>query len=286
MEKWLNRLNRVRPGALANSVRVAVQNDPLVAAWARSGHIQKNWGDALNPVLIEMVSGRVPYHSGELINIRSRPVYYVIGSGLGNINSQSAQVWGMGFRTEQAVPKVKPAKIHAVRGPLSRKKYLEAGIDCPEIYGDPALLFPRFYNPVIEKRHAVGVIAHISERESPYVKQLVEGEGAKFIDVTLGVNEFVDELLACSTIVSSSLHGLIAADGYGVPSVWASFGEKPESWFFKFRDYMESTGRSVKNPVKMTSETKLSELLDHTCDGPLGVDIDRLLECCPFRSAN
>ena len=52
-----------------------------------------------------------------------------------------------------------PQKVLAVRGPLSRNYLLENGVDCPDVYGDPALLFPKYYKPHIYKKYKLGIIA-------------------------------------------------------------------------------------------------------------------------------
>jgi hypothetical protein len=47
-----------------------------------------------------------------------------------------------------------------VRGPHTRQRILSLGGSCPEIYGDPALLLPRIYNPIVEKTIDVGYVPH------------------------------------------------------------------------------------------------------------------------------
>ena len=123
-----------------------------------------NWGDALNPVLIELLAGRKAAHVDGLHHRR----YLAIGSILGTANEHS-EVWGSGFIEENAAILGVPRAVHAVRGPLSRARLLELGIDCPEVYGDPALLLPRFFRPTVEKTHAVGIIPHYVDKEHPWL---------------------------------------------------------------------------------------------------------------------
>lgn len=66
-------------------------------------------------------------------------------------------------------------------------------------------------------------------------------------------------LSSCQFIVSSSLHGLIIADAYGIPSVfWNELGEENE---WKFLDYFEGVGR--KDYVALTAE----QIIQATCNG-------------------
>ena len=54
-----------------------------------------------------------------------------------------AIVWGAGVMN--ADDRIDPrAELVAVRGPLTREAALRSGVPCPPVYGDPALLVPRF----------------------------------------------------------------------------------------------------------------------------------------------
>lgn len=54
----------------------------------------------------------------------------------------------------------------------------------------------------------------------------------------------IDKIVQSRLIISSSLHGVILADAYGVPSVW--YRGLIESVDFKYKDYYASTGRWIE----------------------------------------
>ena len=96
-------------------------------SWWGYGHKKDmnswNWGDQLNPWLFSKIKGipieeiiRVPLWSEESI-----PRYYMIGSILNFIYDSNVEVWGSGLGDPNIDPKFLPKKIHAVRGPLTRK---------------------------------------------------------------------------------------------------------------------------------------------------------------------
>jgi pyruvyltransferase len=69
----------------------------------------------------------------------------VIGSIIGWMTNKDSIIWGSGVREpDNPLPAI-PRKVLAVRGPLTRKYLISQGVECPEIYGDPALLLPKIY---------------------------------------------------------------------------------------------------------------------------------------------
>jgi hypothetical protein len=62
------------------------------------------------------------------------------------------------------------------------------------------------------------------------------------IDVRREPEAVFRDVAACESILSSSLHGLITADSFRIPSAWAGLSDKVIGDGFKFRDYFSSLG--------------------------------------------
>ena len=94
----------------------------------------------------------------------------MIGSIIESLANKESIIWGSGaMYGGEKVLYEKPKKVLAVRGPLTRKYLLSQGVDCPEVYGDPALLLPKIYNPLIEKKYKLGVIPHNIDFENEHL---------------------------------------------------------------------------------------------------------------------
>ena len=63
--------------------------------------------------------------------------------------------------------------------------------------------------------------------------------------ISMNTNDYksvIDKIVSCKIIYSSSLHGIILAESYGVPAVF--FRGIPAVIDFKYKDYYASTGRT------------------------------------------
>jgi pyruvyltransferase len=67
-----------------------------------------------------------------------------IGSIMHWADSQSV-VWGTGMISPANIPESTPAKVLAVRGPLTRDRMTAAGIPCPDLMGDPGVLVSEMF---------------------------------------------------------------------------------------------------------------------------------------------
>ncbi len=230
----------------------------------------KNWGDELNVYLIEKVTNmKVVHHP-----LGQNKHLLGIGSVIGSANRNSI-IWGSGLIRETQEPKNRPLKICSVRGPKTRKILLDRGIDCPEIYGDPCLVLKKFYNPNgVIKKYKLGVVPHYVDKNNPIVSLLSKSELVSIIDIQQDIEPFIDRILECESIISSSLHGMIAADTYGIPNAKLELSDKVAGGAFKFDDYHLGIG-VIDYPI--ISADILSALIK---DG----NIDKIVEMCLFKS--
>ncbi len=248
----------------------------------------RNWGDDINYFFLHKLWRKaiVCYDSSSLSHRLKKDNYLVIGSSLTLLCNEQSIVWGAGvIDASQELP-ARPKKVLAVRGPLTRQYLLERGIDCPAVYGDPALLLPRYYNPSIPKRYKLGVIPHYSDFDSPVLDALKQDPEVLFIrmegySVWTGV---LEQLLSCEAIASSSLHGLILAEAYGIPNCWIEVTGKLLGGHFKFHDFFLSIGRERSRPMVVEPETRKADLLRVVASWQPGhLDLEPLIAQSPFK---
>lgn len=220
--------------------------------------IKNNWGDDLNFDFIEKISRKrlIKYEFSLLSRFRSVNTYSFIGSILEYvvITNPKSIVWGTGFKFSTnnfTYNDLNNLNIRAVRGPRTREIFLSKGIECPKVFGDPALLLSLFYKPVcVKKKYKIGLVPHKDDCDNIYIKKLAKNENTKVISLKCydSWTGFIDEICSCEVILSTSLHGLIVSDSYKIPNIWISVSDAIEGGDFKFYDYFEGVS---KHPQKL-----------------------------------
>ncbi|AGQ02583.1 hypothetical protein [Alteromonas mediterranea] len=87
-------------------------------------------------------------------------------------------------------------------------------------------------------------------------------------------------------ILSSSLHGIILADAYGIPSQWVKMSEKVLGGPFKFQDYYLSVNRMQKHfsmtKIELTQLKDIESIRKYVGVPTIDFDPSSLLAACPF----
>lgn len=205
-----------------------------------------NIGDMLSPIVVEYAKTVHMIKPKEVLRRKPRHLY-AIGSIIAG-GYQDATIWGSGIlrgKSKYWWSYFRKLDIRSVRGPETRQVMLSNGYKCPEIYGDPAILLPMIYQPNVSKKCEYRVIPH-------YIF------GTKYPNVLSPVTDnwksFIDQVVNSELIISSSLHGIILAEAYGIPAILLNDHDMD---LFKYRDYYYGTGR-YEFPVASSVEEALS----------------------------
>ena len=269
-----------------------------------------NAGDIVNATLIYDLFGiRVEQQSftvSDMIAIGSVLERIVSGSTTGKRDKElqaeadskkRITVWGtglmFGYDDYSAMKFIRPVDIRAVRGELTRKaceKITGKNVKC--VTADPGILAPFLLDEIPEKKYKIGISPHFREYEvEEYLEQYKEigskYENSIIIDLSEEPTEVLKKIASCETIMSTSLHGLIFADSFGVPSMWCEFTDKVIGNGYKFRDYYSAYGltaepfdlHSEKLPtvddIKNNYKVKYSDIIKKQ---------EQLIKCFPYQN--
>ena len=154
----------------------------------------RNWGDDLNYYLMNRISNRpiVVYNGFWLARKLKKKNYLCIGTLLDAVNYSNPQtvVWGSGVSGQER-SFVPPLEICSVRGYKTLEFLSTHGIECPNSFGDPALLLPRYYSPFFQrKKYKLGIIA-----ENLGIKVEVAHRALDDVDTTVKVFNIMINML-------------------------------------------------------------------------------------------
>ena len=114
-----------------------------------------------------------------------------------------------------------------------------------------------------------------------------DGRSVIIIDVLAPIEEVVDRIVSCDLIASSSLHGLVVAQGYGVQLGWVEFSGRLKGDGVKFADYFAAVSVPIlPKPLQIRSRVSVAQLQAFVRDQPqaaLESLRQPLLDTCPFR---
>jgi pyruvyltransferase len=218
-----------------------------------------NFGDYLSLKLVErIVGGPVRAHAkGSPIKERR---LLAIGSILSFARTNDV-IWGSGINgkvLDLKCYKFTNLDIRAVRGPLTRDFLMKHfNITCPVVYGDPALLVPYLFPEFKRKanpRYEYLIVPHYSE-EKLFPKEQYEN----VVYPTEPWDVVINKILDSKFVISSSLHGIIIAEAFGIPARLLKITNNEP--IFKYADYYLGTNRpnfkaaiSVKQALQMGGE--------------------------------
>ena len=209
-----------------------------------------NFGDAISRAIVAHVSGReVAWAKPGAVDV------FAIGSIMhvvrrGNKDPREGArpvVWGSGCMKPLNTDFVANVDFALVRGPITESLL---GIEVPG-YGDPGLLMAKILGEV-PRGDRIGLIPHYAQLGDPAFRAMVEAHPVlDLIDVRGDALEVCRQIAGCAHVVSSSLHGLIVADSFGVPNTWLSPEGIHAAPKLKFLDYAAGIERALPRPLAL-----------------------------------
>lgn len=192
----------------------------------------KNFGDLLTPHLLREV-GIVPVLTppGEAALVGVGSLVQHLPGGV------SGTLWGTGLVEGRRID-LSGATTLALRGELTRDRLGSPPVDA---LGDPGLLLCRTVRRP-GASYDVGVVSHYAHADDPWLAGLVEDHPDHAstvlpIDVAQSPAAVARQVASCRVIVSTSLHGVITADSFGVPAVWVHMSTPLYGGDFTFHDH-------------------------------------------------
>lgn len=250
----LARINRV---VALMSQEPAVAERSIPAYWWDE---KSNFGDQITPWLIEMMTGRPAYNTIGL-PLAGQAVM-AAGSIITGMNRGDMTVWGSGLISPLDDSRVEvlkhraPRRITAVRGEFTHAELTKKlGWEVPAVFGDPALLLPSFFKPHSrpELSKLPALVPHYAHRN--LLPKTSESSGFETVDVRKSPEVVVSQIANASSIVSTSLHGLIIAQTYGVPWIWLRISDQDlVGDDFKFKDFFSTIDAPEISSVEVTKK--------------------------------
>lgn len=216
---------------------------------------KKNFGDLIAPWLITLMTGM------PTVNVKNRRGHIglaSVGSVITMFDRPGLHVWGSGTISTLESNHLKrlsvncPSSIYAVRGWKTYKEVTsKLGWKAHKVFGDPALLLPRFFTPA-SRSGPSGLAAVCPHYAHKRYFSSQSAAGIHIVDVEEEAELVVNQIANAAACVSTSLHGLVVAHAYEVPWVWLEIQDnKLSGTNFKFEDFFTVLDREAVRHVKL-----------------------------------
>jgi pyruvyltransferase len=229
----------------------------------------RNFGDHLSRVVAAAVAAERGLTFEDEVTEHRRLL--AIGSIL-HLSATGDAIWGTGINGKIPLEEIKAERlaIYAVRGPKTAATLRELGFTVPEVFGDPALLVPRYFG----KRFTI-----TTTRDYIFIPNLNDLQEHRFapnlVSPLMGWNRCIEEICRSKLVIASSLHGIILAEAFGIPARYVRLSEIESR--FKYDDYAQGTGRADLTPAYSIEEAR-----DMGGLAPIHFDADALIAAFPY----
>lgn len=243
-QKLQNAVRKLLPSATYNQTTADPDNPVDIFYWKPShGH---NFGDFLASVIVQRMLAMHEIVPNEPRQVPARLLS--IGSVL-HFAQTGDTLWGTGRngKVPQDEHQFKSLDVRAVRGPRTRQFLGELGIQAPEVFGDPALLLPHLFEKRLKRCTEKGKVGVV-----PNLHDIALMQDQDFINPRANWDEVIKEILTCDFVISSSLHGLIVADAFGIDCCHLRLSDTEPD--FKYLDYCEGVGRTQFRSARSIEE--------------------------------
>ena len=195
---------------------------------------KENAGDLLGPHLRHRILGQ---EGLDIRKIQRNNRLLSIGSVL-HFARNGDTVWGTGVngKVDPTLHKFDHIKIKALRGPLTAQFLNSKNITTPNTYGDPGILTSRYWPRTNSQSGETIYIPHMRENIDASISSR-----HKVVSPLMKLDLFIAEIQKASKVISTSLHGIIIAESYGIPAVLVE--NNSGETLFKYNDYYQGTGR-------------------------------------------
>lgn len=234
-------------------VKYKIQGQPFIIS--RFANV-RNFGDNFNFDLVKHYGYKLIWTENY-----KKSQFSLTGSILGAyLRDYNGIILGSGFIRYRYNRIPNNWNVQLIRGPLSAKQCGVKNIP----FGDPGLLASDVYSEYhTSNDYKLGILPHSKDYDALKNKKF---ENVLIINPRLKSRQVASQIIRCNRIVSSSLHGLIFADSFLIPSLHIILSDKIIGKHHKFNDYYMGVKKNynyVNFTNKKIAERDIDYLIDH-----------------------